>query len=33
MTAVYVAISLVMMAVRFSDRLVFKFVPWRNRRR
>jgi hypothetical protein len=30
---VYVAISFMMVAVKFSDRLVFKFVPRRNRRR
>ena len=29
MTAVYVAISLMMVAVTFSDRLVLKFVPRR----
>ena len=33
MTTVYVAISLMMVAVTFSDRLVLKFVPRRNRRR
>lgn len=33
MTIVYVAISLMMVAVKFSDRLVLKFVPRRNRRR
>jgi hypothetical protein len=33
MTAVYVAISLMMVAVTFSDRLVLKFVPRRNHRR
>jgi hypothetical protein len=32
MTTAYVAISLMMVAVNFSDRLVLKFVPWRNRR-
>ena len=31
--AVYVAISLVMVAVKFGDRLVLNFVPRRNRRR
>ena len=33
MTTAYVAISLMMVAVNFSDRLVLKFVPWRKRRR
>jgi hypothetical protein len=33
MTTVYVAISLMMVAVKFSDRLVHKFVPRRSRRR
>jgi len=33
MTTVYVAISLMMAAVKFSDRLVHKFVPRRSRRR
>jgi hypothetical protein len=33
MTTVYVAISLMMAAVAFSDRLVLKFVPRRNHRR
>ncbi len=33
MTAVYVAISLMMAAVRFADRLVPKLAPRRNRRR
>jgi hypothetical protein len=33
MTTVYVAISLMMVAVTFSDRLVLKFVPRRNHRR
>jgi PAS domain-containing protein len=33
MTAVYVAISLMMVAVRFSDRLMLKFVPRRIHRR
>jgi hypothetical protein len=33
MTAVYVAISFVMVTVMFSDRLVAKFALRRNRRR
>ena len=33
MTAFYVAISLVMVAVKFADRLVPKFVPRRIRRK
>lgn len=33
MTAVYVAISLVMVTVMFSGQLVTKFAPRRNRRR
>jgi hypothetical protein len=33
MTAVYVAISLMMVAVKLSDRLVLKFVRRQNRRR
>ena len=33
MTAVYVAISLVMVTVMFSDHLVVKFAHRRNRRR
>jgi hypothetical protein len=33
MTAVYVAISFMMVAVTFSDRLVLKFEPRRNHRR
>jgi hypothetical protein len=33
LTTVYVAISVMMVAVKFSDRLVLKFAPRRNRRR
>jgi hypothetical protein len=33
MTTVYVAISLMMVAVTFGNRLVLKFAPRRNRRR
>jgi hypothetical protein len=33
MTTVYVLISLMMVAVTFSDYLVLKFVPRRNHRR
>jgi hypothetical protein len=33
MTAAYVAISLVMVAVTFGGQLVLKFAPRRNRRR
>jgi hypothetical protein len=33
MISVYVAISLVMVALRFADRLVPKFIPRRIRRR
>jgi hypothetical protein len=33
MSAFYVAISLIMVAVKFSDRLVPKFVPRRIRRK
>jgi hypothetical protein len=33
MTALYVAISLVMVALTFGDRLVFRFAPRQNRRR
>jgi nitrate/nitrite transporter NarK len=33
MTTLYVAISLMMVAVTFGNRLVFKFVPRRNHRR
>ena len=33
MTTVYVAISIMMVTVTFSDRLVLKFVPRRNHRR
>ena len=33
MTTVYVAISFMMVAVTFGNRLVFKFAPRRNHRR
>jgi len=33
MTAFYIAISLVMITVTFGNRLMFRFVPRRNRRR
>ena len=33
MTALYIAISLVMITVTFGNRLIFRFVPRRNRRR
>jgi hypothetical protein len=33
MTAFYIAISLVMVALTFGSRLVFKFAPQRNRPR
>jgi hypothetical protein len=33
MTTIYIAISFMMVAVTFSNRLVLKFVPRRNHRR